>query len=285
MKLLAFDLDGTLLTSNQEIAESSLKAIREFIDKGNKMCIVSGRNYDIVKPIVDTYHLHCDLLLNNGHQYISSDDKVKKEIPMDQGTSIKILEILLNYNFHFALHTDQGKYIFADKDQFFNDHIAMAKKKRNGTLGNVEHAPLFVKKFFLANTHQVHTIDEFIASGAKILKIDARNFDQENLKAGKAQILAISSIAIHSSFEAFLEITSKDANKATLLNDYANEIGVDHCDIYVFGDSMNDLELFESFPNSIAMGNSSQPILKLAKWITDTNDNDGIYKAIETHIN
>ncbi|MDH6367995.1 MULTISPECIES: HAD family hydrolase [unclassified Breznakia] len=282
MKLLAFDLDGTLLTSKQRIADSSLEVIRAFLKQGNRMCIVTGRNYDLVKPIVDLYQLDCDLLLNNGHQLITKDGTIQKESSMSDQTARAILEILIAYDFLFTVHTTKGKYIFEDIDTFFDNHIKIVKQNRGDDFDDVKDSPLMKKDIFLANTHEVTSIDEFMETGAKILKIDARNFDAEKRVEGRLRIDNLPELAVHSSYEAFMEITSKDANKATLLLEYANSLQISKDDVYVFGDSMNDYEMFETFTNTIAMANADKPILELAKYITDTNDNDGIYKAIKT---
>lgn len=61
-------------------------------------------------------------------------------------------------------------------------------------------------------------------------------------------------------------------------------LGVDLTDTYIFGDSFNDLEMFEMFPNSIAMKNSHPAILEKAKWVTASNNEHGISKAIDQYI-
>lgn len=285
IKLIALDVDGTVLQSNQTISSITCERLHECERKGIEWMLVTGRNYDIVKPILDDHNLKCDLILNSGHEFVNKEGIQERYIAMKEAILKQVLMILLEYDYHMSIHTNQGKYIFGSKEEYFQDHIEIAKEKRKSDLKGLENCALYNKEKFLYNTHEIHSIDELLASGAKVLKIDARNFDVEKVRKSLPLIKKLDNIIIHSSYESFIEISDTSSNKATMLLDVIAQKGITKEEVCVFGDSMNDLELFEEFENSFAMENAKSEIKKHAKWLTDNHDHDGVAKGIERILN
>jgi len=77
------------------------------------------------------------------------------------------------------------------------------------------------------------------------------------------------------------EITATNVSKGTAIKRVVEMFSGDMKDTYGFGDSANDKEMLEVCHHSIAMGNASDDIKKLANYVTDDNDHDGIYKALK----
>lgn len=280
IKLIALDMDGTLLTSDHKISPATLEHLALCEQKGIEWLIVTGRNKDIVTPILKTYALHCDLILNSGHEYVSADIHSYKCIPMKEESVRYILAILLANDYHLSVHTNQGKYIFTSREAYFQEHIEIMKKKRKSNLEGLEHSALTQKELFLYNCHEVKTIDALFATNAQVLKIDARNMDLEKVHKSLPLIKAMPDIVVHSSYESFLEISDTKADKAIMLADVIKEKGIKPEEVAIFGDSMNDVELFEMFEHSFAMDNANEKVKALAKWVTSSNDEDGVAKGI-----
>lgn len=219
--------------------------------------------------------------MNSGHEYISSDKSTHTFIEMDTQSVKRILDILLYYDYHLSVHTTQGKYIFKDTETYYKQHIEIAKKKRNSNLEGLEHSTLFHKETFLYNCLEVKTIEELIETNAHILKIDARNMELSKVHESLTLIKTIPDIIVHSSFESYLEISDTKADKAKMLEVVIKEKGIKKDEVCIFGDSMNDLELFESFEETFAMDNANMKIKSLAKYITSSNDDDGVAKGIQ----
>lgn len=78
-----------------------------------------------------------------------------------------------------------------------------------------------------------------------------------------------------------VQITSNQANKYRSIERIRSRIGLEKSEIAVFGDDMNDLEMLAGYPNAVAMGNSCEAVRRLARWITRSNDADGVAYAIE----
>ncbi len=284
MKLLAFDLDGTLLSDTHEILDTTLKSIKTIEERGWHWCIVTGRSFESSQPILNQYQLNCEMILNSGHHWVSKDKTTQSMHPMDPKTLTHVLHLLQAYDYHISIHTDRGKLAFGDLNQYFDEHMAITLKKRQGVMKGLENATLFNKEHFIKNTTSIDTVDDIFKMGAQVLKIDARNFDDLKRDESLVHLNQIPNIQIHSSYEAFLEISDISVNKGITLDAYRKMLGVDLADTYIFGDSLNDLEMFEMFPNSIAMKNSHPAILEKAKWVTASNNEHGISKAIDQYI-
>ena len=96
----------------------------------------------------------------------------------------------------------------------------------------------------------------------------------------KKEIGKITGIAVSSSFSDNIEITHMTAQKGIILAKVAQKMGFDRSEVMVIGDSYNDYSMFEVFEESVAMENAVPEIKQIAKYVTDTNDNLGVAKAI-----
>ena len=88
-----------------------------------------------------------------------------------------------------------------------------------------------------------------------------------------------------SSFNDNIEITDINAQKGIILEKVITKMGIDKKDVMILGDSFNDYSMFEIFEESVAMKNAIPEVKKIAKYITDTNDNQGVAKAIYNVLN
>lgn len=82
-----------------------------------------------------------------------------------------------------------------------------------------------------------------------------------------------------------IEITDINAQKGIILEKVTKKMGIDKKDVMILGDSFNDYSMFEIFEESVAMENAISEIKKIAKYITDTNENHGVAKAIYNVLN
>lgn len=285
MKCFAFDIDGTLINNNHEITPKTLNALKKCIALGYNVVIVTGRNYDLVMFLLNKYSLKLDVICNSGHEFVSSDGKDRIIYPMSDETTEKLLNLLIHYDYHISIFSDTGKYAFTEPEHYFEKHMSISEKKRGMSLENLSHIPFFNKEVFLHNYHHLESIQDLLNNKINVLKIDARNMNREKLKESLPLIESIDEIVIDSSYEGFLECSEKSINKATMLLEYIHARNIDKHDTYIFGDSMNDLELFIQFDNTFAVSNAHEEIKKLAKWVVSDNENDGVAEGIEFILN
>ena len=108
-------------------------------------------------------------------------------------------------------------------------------------------------------------------------------FDSDLLKIDLVgQELAQSpNLAVSSSSRGNLEITHSDAQKGIALSTIAKQLGIDLKDVMALGDNLNDVSMLERVGYSVAMDNAAPEVKTVAKYVTDSNENSGVGKAIK----
>ena len=111
IKLIASDMDGTLLNDDHMISEENLKAIRKAQEMGRHFTIVTGRDYGAVKSYLEECNLKCECILSNGAEYRDVNGNVIESVYMNK-ESVKIVFDMLNEaGLCIQLMTNKGSYI------------------------------------------------------------------------------------------------------------------------------------------------------------------------------
>ena len=279
IKLIASDMDGTLLNNNHLIPKENLEAIKKAEEMGVKFAISTGRMYEDVKPLLDECGLRCQCIVLNGGEYIDEDGNVLEGIYIGKEEACKIINMIKNEDIVAEIYTSDGLYtvntkedaltevayriIAFDPETSFEDAVEIAKTH-----------PHFV------NLKYIKDVEEFLNSDIKIGKFVAFYNDEETTVKVKSKLEAIEGLAITSTFTKNIEINNKEAQKGLILAKVAEKMGIKREEVMVLGDSFNDYSMFTEFTESFAMENAIPQIKQIAKYITDTNDNAGVAKAI-----
>lgn len=279
IKLIASDMDGTLLNDDHMISEENLKAIRKAQEMGRHFTIVTGRDYGAVKSYLEECNLKCECILSNGAEYRDVNGNVIESIHMNKDTVKAIFDILNEENLCIQLMTNKGSYI-TNKD---SDKKAIIDRfKLFNPKMSEEEVVEFVEEFH--KTRGMNYIDdvyEILESDIDILKIVTFDNDADLIARLKEKLKEnTTDAAIASTFSNDIEISHIEAQKGLILAKVIEKMGIDRSEVIVLGDSFNDYSMFAEFENSYAMENAIQEIKEIAKYITDTNNNDGVAKAI-----
>lgn len=123
----------------------------------------------------------------------------------------------------------------------------------------------------------VKDIDEIYEKGYKICKLSISNRDTDKISNLRQKLSQNPNLSVAASFDTNIEITDKNANKGLALEAYAKEHNIKMEEVMAFGDSLNDYSMLSrDFGYTVAMGNAIDKIKKAAKYITNTNDEDGV---------
>ena len=272
-------MDGTLLNNNHEIGMENLKAIKEAQDRGIHFAIATGRDYTDVEPVIRQYGLNCECIVSNGAEYRDCDGKILEAINIDKKALMNVFEIMNKYNIKAELFTNEGIYTPNTKEEALKGTAYLLQ-----TFFKVEP---FEKALEQAKNDErfkrlkyIDDFNEFFEGSIEVRKIFAFYSDIDALNKAKKEIQEIEGLAVTSSFIDNIEITNKDAQKGTILSKVSKKMGIKKDEVMVMGDSFNDYSMFTEFTETVAMENAIPEIKEIAKYITDTNDNDGVAKAI-----
>ena len=279
IKLIASDMDGTLLNSDHMISEENLKAIRKAQEMGRHFTIITGRDYDGVKSYLKEHDLRCECILNNGAEYRDIDGNIIESVYMNKESVKIVFDILNEAGLYIQFMTNNGSYVTnkeSDKRAIIDRFMLFNPKMSESEV--IEFVEKFQKERGIKFIDNIH---EILESNIEILKILTFHNDEELIKKLKDKLKAnTSDLAVVSTFSNDIEISHIEAQKGLILAKAIKKMGIDKSEVIVLGDSFNDYSMFTEFENSYAMGNAIPEIKKIAKYITDSNNNDGVAKAI-----
>lgn len=279
IKLIASDMDGTLLNSKHKISKENLQAIKKAEENGIKFAIATGRMYEDVKPLLDEYDLTCQCIVLNGGEYIDEKGKIIEGIYIGREEAHEIIDMIIKENIVAEIYTNEGLYTVNTKEEALTEVAYRIKAYDPET--NFEDAIKFAESHpHFVNLKYIQDIDEFLNGNIKIGKFVAFYNDEETTVNVKRKLESIGGLSISSTFTKNIEINNKEAQKGLILAKVADKMGIKRDEVMVIGDSFNDYSMFTEFTESFAMGNAVKQIREIAKYITDTNDNAGVAKAI-----
>lgn len=277
IKMYAFDLDGTLLNSDQRMDKVTAELLRKMKADGRKIVIATGRAKGVMENILTENNLDCDLILNNGHEVIVKGRGIKY-VPFSWELLRDVLRILKKYDMHLtALGADEQKYSFYEKEFYYQKHIDMTKSIHTGKELDMT-LPLYNKDAFTKNFNCIEDVDGY--EDVRILKIDAKTLDNKVKAKCLKELEKIPGLMLSSSYEFYIEIIQDNADKGKALIELAESYGIKPEEIAAFGDGVNDIEMLSSVKYSCAMGNSFNCVKEHAAYVTDTNNNQGVYKQL-----
>lgn len=256
-KLVALDLDGTLLNSQGEVPEKHIEAVRKAQEAGIIVVIATGRYYMQTERIMQTLNFDGILVSNDGAVTINNKTK---EILHEQSFTVSEILPLIKYcrqhEIHFSLATAFNYYV-----EFMSPYQIEKCKKYEIT--------------YLTHNN-VLQLDE------TVMKLTV---DDEKRINGWQDIGLPSHIKLRANAEFFKEYVHHQTSKTDGLKRVIKSYGVDPSEIIAIGDFYNDLDMIEYAGLGIAMGNAPDDLKKKANDVTLSNDEDGVYYALEKHLN
>ena len=181
IKLIASDMDGTLLNKDHTISEENLKAIKEAESRGIRFAIVTGRAYADVRPIIEQYDLNCECVALNGGEYYDKDGNVLEGIYIDKSRVRDIIGVMSKGDFSVEIYTDKGYFTTNTKEETWNGVIKRTKTfhpemSAEEQLETAKNNPHFVEMNYITD------IEEFLRSDIKISKFVTFGETEEEVK-------------------------------------------------------------------------------------------------------
>ncbi|MDU5107506.1 MULTISPECIES: sugar-phosphatase [unclassified Clostridium] len=264
-KLVAIDMDGTLLKEDKTISERTKKAIQSAREKGVTVVLATGRPIEGVSRYLEELDMYSEkdyVLSYNGAliQKTKSKEAVAK-IAL-KGEDLHYLRKLSNelgVNIH-AFSEEKG--LITPKNSKYTEVEA--------EINNIE-----IHEMNIDNISD----DEVII---KIMMIDEPEILGPAMEKLPKEVYEKYTVVRSTPF--FLEFLNKEVNKGVGVEMLAKYLGIKREEVMTLGDAGNDLHMIEYAGLGVAMANAFDEVKEAADYITDSNDNDGVAKAIEKFI-
>lgn len=281
IRVIASDMDGTLLNEEHMLSERTITAIKAAQKKGIRFIISTGRSFKQVMHVMKNVGITCDYIVNSGAEIRNADNEILQSSCMNMRDCKATYEVLKKYNVTCLFTTDEMDYYIGslkEREQELIEHIRLFQP--NLSEAEIRDSELFL--FLTMNTIGVSSFDELEALNPRIIKVFAMSNDLGVLKKIDAELQKNPNLAVASSFANNIEVTDKNAQKGIALKNYIESLGYTMDEVMVFGDSMNDYSMLSmNFGVTIAMENGMKKIKDAAKYVTKSNAEDGVAYVIE----
>lgn len=287
-KLVAIDLDGTLLNSVGEVSEKTKKILKEAQNKGVEIVLSSGRPISSTKTLA--LELGVDNYLISGNGAVVYDIK-KDEIIYDKFLNkeqvFKIIDVCEENSIFYNIYTEDEvitKSLNYNVLFYHKENIKKIEEKRTH-INVVQDTKKYIEESEKDRFLKVTVCDEskmifngIIRKLREIGNIDILNVEHMSRKRFNIGT-EIMSIEYH-----YTEITNENVNKWTAIEHLIEKLNIKKDEVVAIGDNINDREMVENAGLGIVMGNSNPVMKELADVIVSDNDSDGVCEAFEKYI-
>ncbi|QGH33323.1 Cof-type HAD-IIB family hydrolase [Gracilibacillus salitolerans] len=253
-KLVALDVDGTLLNGNGVLTQKTINAVNKAYHSGVEVVISTGRSLQQTRPILDELEIEGILVSHNGATTIKTDSKdIIYEFSYDIQEVAEIIKYCRVHGIQFSVCTAFDFYV-----EQINEYQIELFEKFN--LNPIIHKDLLT----LTDKVMKFTVD-----------------DQERVDGWRDIKLK----QLRKTSDGFFQdIIHPNAHKASALEQVLYKLKIDRSEIIAIGDFYNDLEMLEFAGLGIAMGNAPEDLKEKADVVTTSNNEDGVFHALEEYL-
>jgi Cof subfamily protein (haloacid dehalogenase superfamily) len=261
-KLLALDLDGTLIGNNLTISPRTKYAISQLMARGVTVTIATGRMFQSTLPFAKELNISAPIICYQGAMVGNPvTGQILSHLPVPLPLAKQVIEAVRKEGLHINAYLD---------DELYVDHIN-------------EEASLYSIISKVA-AHPVGNLLTYLDRDPTKLVVIGKHsqIDQITSKLGNK---FGSALYVAKSYDRFCEVAHPDCGKGRALEQLAAELGIDQSETIAIGDNPNDVDMLEWAGMGIAMTNGTDEAKKAADWITGSIDEDGVAQAIEKFFN
>ena len=281
MKLIAIDMDGTLLSNEKTISQANIQAIQDAKDQGHIIMICSGRPHDGILQFLAENKLDLPLAGSNG-AVTYTENKIIHSAIMDVHVAAKVFHQLEEQRHPFKIYTNKG---------VFTQEAFLERAQKEYLDAPEKEGPHRIKIELLVESHtnfpsNMITTFEDLTEDKELVIFKYFVFVPHELKKQTlhSSIESIEGLAITSSGMDNLEIMGTDGNKGTGLKQMAKHYHIPIEDTIAIGDNFNDLPMLNVAGLSVAMENAEENVKKVCDVITLSNEEDGVAYAIRKYV-
>jgi Cof subfamily protein (haloacid dehalogenase superfamily) len=276
-RLIAIDLDGTLLSHENTISPENIKALDYAHQQGVMVVIATGRSYHDVKNILNEYSLPINpwIISANGSTIHHPNGEKVHSVPIDKKTAEPILKWLEDEGYYYEVFADNRLLT----PQHGRDLLAMEAdllRKENPSIKEEEIERALATQYSQTGFEFVASYRDIISNDADLYNILAFSFHDEKLNRGKENFNALEGLNIVSSGKHNFEFIHENASKGKALEKLGEIIQIPLLKMAAVGDNYNDISMLTMVGRSAAMGNADDAVKEKAHEVTLENHEHGV---------
>lgn len=270
-KLICIDMDGTLLNGDHIITENTKKILKKAHDFGAHIVISTGRIYSSAEYYSNLIGVNSAVISSNG-SFIKEkniDEPIYKST-LSEDLCMKVVETCARNKTGVSFYSVDKLYCGSIVMIFL--HLFLKLKK----IDNLEVDKEYV--FSLKRWKEV------LKKGNSMIKCEIMSKDHKKLSKIRSELNKIDGLEVVSSYKNNIEVSMKGVSKGSAVEIIAKHYNVKQEEIIAIGDNENDISMIKYAGLGIAMGNALDIVKENANCVTDTNDNEGVAKAIQKFV-
>lgn len=267
-KVIAFDLDGTLLNNQGQILPSSQQAIQNAIQQGIKVVLVTGRHHTAVRPYHYQLGLTTPIICCNGtYLYDVETDTTPLANPLSNAQAEQVISIAEKYQTHLLMYSRN-----AMNYQYLNEHMRKFSEW-------VKHCPDFVRP----HLQQINDFRALLTADETIWKFVISHPDRQVMEQAVAE-LSPQQFNCEWSWVDRVDVANQGNSKGNRLTELLEQWHIPIEQVIAFGDNHNDISMLQSVGLGVAMGNAEPEVKQIAKVVTLSHNEDGIAEILNQYL-
>jgi Cof subfamily protein (haloacid dehalogenase superfamily) len=273
VRLIAMDIDGTLLDSRGQVSDDNARTIGEAEERGIEILIVTGRRFDFARPILDALKCEFHLIVNNGALIKSRDGRTHTRHLLAGSTARQVLEAATEFRSAAAVVFDRDR-------------------ERQVVMEEIDWEDPFRGGYFRRNREYLAEVSPLTDCLDGTDPIQVMFSGQcRPMRAAKKMLerlpIAIEYTLALTEYESrdfsILDVLQRGVTKGAALAEWARRRGIAREDVMAIGDNWNDRDMLEFAGLPVVMGNSVAELKSLGWPVTLSNDQSGVAEAIRTY--
>jgi Cof subfamily protein (haloacid dehalogenase superfamily) len=258
VSLVVSDVDGTLVTTDKILTDSSRAAVARLDAHGIAFTIVSSRPSFGLRTLSKQLGLLHPMGAYNGGALVAPDFTIIDQKLIAPEMAQKVLQVLYSFGVDVWIFTVDSWFV------------------RNPRGAHVDHETRTIDTQPTIADH----LEDHLDGVAKIVGVSTEPERLVACESAMRQAIADAAFITRSQ-SYYLDVTPAGVNKGTFVDDLIGRLGISTTEVVTIGDMENDVAMFRKSGFSIAMGNAEREVQKFADAVTRSNDDDGFADAVE----
>jgi 5-amino-6-(5-phospho-D-ribitylamino)uracil phosphatase len=274
IRLIAVDIDGTLLDSTGQLPEENLATIEQAAKRGIRIVIVTGRRFDSARSIASKLSCDVHLIANNGALIKSKSGETLYRKLLPAATARNVLEATPEHRASAGVIFDRPaeKQVVLERVDWENPFVGPYLRRHRHHVA--ESVPLTscltaedpIEVLFLGECTAVRRVMEILERlpAPRCYRMSLTEYENRNL--------------------SMLDVLESSVSKGAALAEFARQVGIARHEVMAIGDNWNDREMLEYAGLPVVMENSVSELKSMGWTITLSNDECGVSHAIRTYV-
>lgn len=268
-RIIALDLDGTLLNQQKQILPESLAVLSQARQKGVKVIIVTGRHHVAIHPFYQALQLNTPAICCNGtYTYNYQQHRVLSGNPLTKAQAIRVTELLHNRPIQSLMYIDDAM-VFEHQDDSISRWLAWSAslpEDQRPTMLHTDEFETVINKAdnvwkFATSSENINVLNHFVSLVEQELGLSCE-------------------LSSHNQ----IDLAQSGNSKGNCLRLWVESQGLTMDSVIAFGDNLNDVSMLKQVGMGVAMGNSSDEVKASANMVTTNNDVPSIANVIREYV-